>query len=454
MISAIAITSLASFLCTVAMAEESRLTDLRCEDLANPLGIDIAQPRLSWVAKSDQRGLKQTAYRVLGASSLEQLAKNRADLWDSGKVNSSHSLHVIYDGEKLESRSTYFWKVMLFDKNGASSAWSNPETFGTGIFPQDQWTGQWIQSDLELYEYQKELKKVADHNMESEYDMRQQAKKVHPMTRAISKAPAVWLRKQFSADEGQPIRATLLISGLGLYEAYLNGSKINDHLLTVSPYDFDKTVPYHAYDVTDRLMKGENALGVILGNGYFNPVIPSLLREYAADFINTPRLKCDLAWKIATQETYPSWYDMIYNKKNTCFKENWQGGLVQMPSLAGPIGAWFYRSLGGIRPDEPGFKSFIVAPYTKTLDWVKCAYMSPYGKIVSNWSKKNGTLTMHITVPANTTATVHVPGKNITEGGSPAAKASDVTFLRTDNGKSVYKVSSGTYKFVSTETQD
>jgi alpha-L-rhamnosidase len=76
----------------------------------------------------------------------------------------------------------------------------------------------------------------------------------------------------------------------------------------------------------------------------------------------------DLAWKIATQESYPGWYDMIFNKKNTVFKENWQGGAVQMPSLAGPIGAWFYRSLGGIRPDEPGFKTFIVAPYTKTLD--------------------------------------------------------------------------------------
>jgi len=122
-----------------------------------------------------------------------------------------------------------------------------------------------------------------------------------------------------------------------------------------------------------------------------------------------------------------------------------------MRSLAGPIGAWFYRSLGGIRPDDPGFKSFVVAPYTKTLDWVKCEHMSPYGKIVSNWSKENGILTMNITVPANTTATVHVPGKNITEGGSPAAKASGVTFLRTDNNNSVYKVSSGIYKFVSTE---
>jgi len=107
-----------------------------------------------------------------------------------------------------------------------------------------------------------------------------------------------------------------------------------------------------------------------------------------------------------------------------------------------------FRSLGGIRSDEPGFKSFIIAPYTKTLDWVKCEHMSPYGKIVSNWSKQDGKLTMCITVPANTTATVYVPGKNISEGGLPAAEAQGVTFLRRDNGKSLYKVRSGDYEFV------
>jgi alpha-L-rhamnosidase len=193
-------------------------------------------------------------------------------------------------------------------------------------------------------------------------------------------------------------------------------------------------------------------------------MIESFRKQIAADndhlstgFVGTPFLLTllaeeglgNLAWKIATQESYPSWYDMIFNKKNTVFKENWQGGLVQMPSLAGPIGAWFYRSLGGIRPDEPGFKTFIVAPYTKTLDWVKCEYESPYGSIVSNWSKKDGILTMDITVPVNTTATVYVPGNEITEGGLPAAGAEGVTFLRMENNKAVFKAESGKYEFES-----
>jgi len=103
----------------------------------------------------------------------------------------------------------------------------------------------------------------------------------------------------------------------------------------------------------------------------------------------------------------------------------------------------------GIRPDEPGFKSFIIAPYIKTLDWVKCEYQSPYGLIVSNWSKKDDVLMMSVTVPVNTTATVYVPGNNITEGGLPAAEAKGVTFLRMEKDKAVFTLNPGSYEFVS-----
>ena len=79
----------------------------------------------------------------------------------------------------------------------------------------------------------------------------------------------------------------------------------------------------------------------------------------------------DLAWRIATRPTYPGWYDMIFTLKNSVLKEDWAGKMVQMPSLAAPIGEWFYRCLGGIRPDAPGFKRIVIQPYTATLDWVK-----------------------------------------------------------------------------------
>ena len=157
----------------------------------------------------------------------------------------------------------------------------------------------------------------------------------------------------------------------------------------------------------------------------------------------------DLAWKIATQETYPGWYHMIYTKNNSVFKENWEGGLVQMPSLAGPIGAWFYRSLGGIRAGSPGFKSVIIQPYTNTLNWVKSTYESPYGTIESNWQKKDGVLTMNVVIPANSTATVYVSGKNVTESGVPAENAEGVHFLRYENEYNIFSVKSGEYNFKS-----
>jgi len=273
---------------------EVTVTDLMCEHLTNPLGIDKPMPSLSWTLNSNQRGQKQSAYHVLVASSLDKLDKDVGDLWDSGNVESEQSLNVAYNGDTLISRSRYFWKVRIRDVSGRMSEWSNPSSWSMGILSQDEWQGQWIQSDLELFDYQKELMKLPDHNLEVEDSLRPRGRRISRMTEKVKEAPAVWMRKEFKTENKKLRRATLFISGLGLYEPYLNGRKINDHLLTVSPHDFGKTVPYHVHDVTNLVEKGENTLGVILGNGYYNPVIPSLLREYSADYINTPRLRCEL----------------------------------------------------------------------------------------------------------------------------------------------------------------
>jgi len=278
---------------------EVKVTNLKCEYLENPLGIDEPNPRLSWTLESDENGQKQTAYHILVASSLDKLDRDVGDLWDSGSVESEQSLNVIYKGSALESRTQYFWKVRISDANGTMSAWSAPSFFSMGMLSQEDWQANWIQSDLELFDYQVELKKLPDHfleieNMDNGIDIRVRAKKIRKSTAKIKEAPAVWMRKEFKPENKKLRRATLFISGLGLYEPYLNGHKINDHLLTVSPHDFGKTVPYHVHDVTQLVKNGENTLGVILGNGYYNPVVPSLLREYAADYINTPRLRCEL----------------------------------------------------------------------------------------------------------------------------------------------------------------
>ena len=120
----------------------TEVTDLRCEYLINPLGIDVVKPRLSWIIKSDQRGEKQTAYQVLVASSEELLKKNQGDLWDSGKVKLDQSIHVEYAGKNLESRMRCFWKVRTWTTGGR--AWSKTSTWEMGLLKPDDWKAQWI----------------------------------------------------------------------------------------------------------------------------------------------------------------------------------------------------------------------------------------------------------------------------------------------------------------------
>ena len=95
--------------------------DLRCEYLVNPLGIDARAPRLSWklvAVRPESRGLSQSAYQVLVASSEALLRAGNADLWDSGKVASSQSLHVPYGGKPLTSHAECWWKVRVWDQDG------------------------------------------------------------------------------------------------------------------------------------------------------------------------------------------------------------------------------------------------------------------------------------------------------------------------------------------------
>src|SRR5579875_3414437 len=120
---------------------------LRCEYLKNPRGIDVTQPRFQWVLPDSRRGEMQTAYQVLVASSLADLARDRGDVWDSGKVSSSDSTQVVYSGKPLVSGHTYYWKVRYWDSQGNASAYSQPASFEMGLLSRSEWKGQWIGGD-------------------------------------------------------------------------------------------------------------------------------------------------------------------------------------------------------------------------------------------------------------------------------------------------------------------
>ncbi|MEK6194296.1 MAG: alpha-rhamnosidase, partial [Deltaproteobacteria bacterium] len=159
----------------------------------------------------------------------------------------------------------------------------------------------------------------------------------------------------------------------------------------------------------------------------------------------------DLAYRMATQTTYPSYGHWIAKGATTMW-EDWKGKSSLNHIMFGDIDAWFYKHLAGINydPETPGFKHIIVHPRpTGDLTWAKAEHQSPHGLIKTSWNIKNKKFSLNVTIPVNTTATVYIPGKNITEGKSPAAKAKGVSFLRTEKNTSVFKVESGSYRFVS-----
>ena len=232
---------------------------LRCEYNPDPLGIDAARPRLSWIVQSDERGQRQTAYRVLVASSPDVLAQDRGNLWDSGKVASDRSVHVEYAGRPLRSEERCCWKVRLWDKDGNAAPWSSPAEWTMGLLREQDWKAAWIAASG---------KRGAS----------------SPVGNA-----AVLLRKPLAI--GKPVvRATASICGLGYCELFINGRTIGDHRLDPGFTDFSKRALYATYDVTETLRQGENAVGVMLGGGWYDLPAPDLFGNQKAPWSASPRL--------------------------------------------------------------------------------------------------------------------------------------------------------------------
>jgi alpha-L-rhamnosidase len=163
----------------------------------------------------------------------------------------------------------------------------------------------------------------------------------------------------------------------------------------------------------------------------------------------------DLLFTIVNQSTHPGWGFMVASGA-TALWEQWNGYYSHIHSCFASPGGWFYQGLAGIRPDPAaaGFKKIIIKPsIVGELTWVKAHHDSIHGRIVSNWQRKGGKLTLAVTIPANTTATVFVPARDaaaVTESGKPATQAEGVKFLRMENGTAVYEVGGGSYQFQST----
>lgn len=231
---------------------EIKTIDLRCEYLTNPLGIDFQSPRLSWVMKSESRGAAQTAYKIIAASDEKLLQSEKPDLWDSGKVDSDNSIQIEYEGKPLKTGMKVFWKVQVWDENGKALPWSQTAHWEMGLMNKADWQAKWISSPA--------------YNLEE------------------WKLPSPLFRKEIQIQKNIK-KARAYISGIGYYELYINGSKIGDHVLSPNQTNYDRqkvekwseprignmntTVLYETFDITSALKTGENAFGVILGNGWY-----------------------------------------------------------------------------------------------------------------------------------------------------------------------------------------
>jgi len=225
-----------------------KVVDLRCEYLVDPIGIDESAPRLSWRLEADpgSRGQVQAGYRILVASTLAALEKDRGDLWDVA-TKSADTAQIAYAGKPLAAHTQVFWKVQVTDGSGQQSAWSSPATWSMGLLSGETWRAEWIGLDG-----------VPPSG----------APWLPPAQEKRTYVPVTQLRKEFTVAKA-PARAVLYVTALGNVEARLNGRRVGDEYFTPGWTDYRKRLYYRAYDVTALLRPGANAIGALLADGWF-----------------------------------------------------------------------------------------------------------------------------------------------------------------------------------------
>ena len=252
----------AAFLVLVQLAHAQAPTDLQCEYMVNPIGIDAARPRLSW----KNAGQSECRLQVAADTGFTNL------LWQE-KI-SNGNVQLLYTGKALSPFTRYYWKVMAKDSNGKPVT-AAPAFFETGMMGMQQWRGNWIQD-----------------------------------SRDIDLKPAPYFRTEFGVTK-KIVAARAYIAAAGLYELSLNGSRVGDHYLDPMYTRFDRRTLYVTYDVTAQLQQGRNAIGVLLGNGWYNHQSTAVWYFDKAPWRNRPSFCMDLriVYADGTVETISSGRD-------------------------------------------------------------------------------------------------------------------------------------------------
>jgi alpha-L-rhamnosidase len=274
--------------------------NLTCEYLKDPSVIDVPDPRLSWIniADAGERRQYQTGWIIHVAKSRESLISDADLVWSQRGARSSRSVNVRYEGPALESGQKYWWKVRVYDRKRNLSGWSEPASFTMGLLDTTQWEALWTGAP---WQGEEALPKTSNPNVKLPEEL---------------PPPAPLFRKEFTVNK-KVERAIAFTTGLGYFEFYLNGAKVGNDVLVPNQTNYGKRpnlmneniplpdnfreyrVMYLAYDVTEKLNEGSNALGVILGNGFYNPA------KYWCGAYGTPRflLQMHIFYEDGSSET-------------------------------------------------------------------------------------------------------------------------------------------------------
>ncbi len=193
----------------------------------------LDQPVFGWKLNSTENAQSQSKYQILVSSSLKNCLANVGDVWDSRPEKSSIQINIPFNGKPLISSKTYYWKVKIWDQSGKETTWSKPASFITGLIKNEDFKGEWITSNKE------------------------------------KKQAAPLFRKSFTLS-ALPQNAIIHIAGLGYYELYVNGKKVGDHVLDPGQTNYEDYSFYVTYNIASMLKKGENVIGVMLGDGFYN----------------------------------------------------------------------------------------------------------------------------------------------------------------------------------------
>ncbi len=241
-----------AFTSTVSASPSLTPGRLSCEYLQNPLGIAVPKPLLSWTFTSDKRNQLQSAYELLVSDNLTDIQRAKGNVWSTGKVSSRKSINIEYRGKGLNPFTRYYWRVKVYNQEGQASAWSKAAWFETAMMNANDWKGKWIGDGKKQFEKPEDF---------------------------YGDDPMPLFRKAFDAYK-KVANARLYVSGLGYYEAYLNGQKVSGNMLDPGWTTYKKEALYVTHDITSMVKEGANVIGFMLGNGWYNPLPLTLFGRF------------------------------------------------------------------------------------------------------------------------------------------------------------------------------